>query len=162
MKLGVWSGLYMVDPMPPFNPSKHLGVWEFQIQDEKGNEAVAKTHKLDDFGELPYVKGIKATGKPLSPLISWSAIDETIIPKNIYIRYQVRLVKDIKNQLHKSEQITETKYQIPKDLIKTEDLSKIYIRVDTLGYDKTDSEHSVPFEVSSRSLMPLKEALGQK
>lgn len=49
IKVGnIWSGLYLVDPLPPFEPSKHLGVWEIQIQDEKGNKAVAKTHKLVD------------------------------------------------------------------------------------------------------------------
>ncbi len=160
LKVGnIWSGLYLVSPFPQFNPNKHTGEWQILVEGEDGSKSTARTHKLDDFGELPYVKEIKATGNPLSPLITWSAIDENDIPKNIFIKYQIRLLTDIKNQFHKSEEIIMTKYQIPEDLIKTEDLSKIYIRVDTLGYDITDSLHSQPFEVSSRSFIPLSEAL---
>jgi hypothetical protein len=163
LKVGaIWSGLYIVDPMPPFDPSKHLGVWKIKAIDEKGNQAVAKTHKLDNYGELPYVKNIKATGNHLSPLVTWSALNDKDIPTNIFIHYQVRLLTDMKNQLHKSKQFDNTEYQIPENIIKKEDLSKIYIRVDTLGYDKTDSEHSVPFEVSSRSFMLLLEALSKE
>jgi len=162
LKIGnVWSGLYIVDPMPPFDPSKHLGVWKIKAIDEKGNQAVAKTHKLDNYGELPYVKDIKVTGSPLSPLVTWSALNEKDIPMNIFIRYQVRLLTGMKNQLHKSKILDNTEYQIPEDIIKKEDLPKIYVRVDTLGYDKTDSEHSVPLEMGSRSFVLLQEALSK-
>ena len=99
---------------------------------------------------------------PLSPLVTWSALNEKDIPMNIVIKYQVRLVTDMKNQLHKSKQFDNTEYQIPENIIKKEDLSKIYLRVDTLGYDKTDSEHSVPLEVGSRSFMLLQEALSKE
>lgn len=162
LKIGnVWSGLYIVDPMPPFDPSKHLGVWKIKAIDEKGNQAVAKTHKLDNYGELPYVKDIKVTGSPLSPLVTWSALNEKDIPMNIFIRYQVRLLMSMKNQLHKSNLFENTEYQIPEGIIKKENLPGIYIRIDTLGYDKTDSEHSVPLEMSSRSFVLLQEALSK-
>lgn len=158
----IWSGLYMVDPMPAFNPTKHMGVWEIRVNDETGNEAMAETHRLNNYGQMPYIDGLTASGNPLAPLLSWSAPNENEIPKNCSIKYQVRLLIGMGNQFHKSEHIIDTKYQIPENLIKSEDLSKIYIRVDTMGYDKTDSEHSLPLEVSSGSFMLLQEALSKK
>ena len=40
--------LYEFTPFPPLDPNKHKGVWEIKARDEKGNEAVAKTHRLDN------------------------------------------------------------------------------------------------------------------
>lgn len=158
----IWTGLYLVNPMPPFDPSKHMGVWEIRVKDEKGNEATAKTHKLNIKGEMPYIEGLKASGNPLAPTLTWTALSEKNIPQGAKVRYQVRLLKDFESQFHKSNPTSDTIYQIPEGVIKSEDLSKIYIRVDTQGYDKNDSEHPFPLEIKSQTFMPLKEALGKQ
>ena len=81
--------------MPPFDPSKHLGVWEIRAKDEKGNEAVAQTHKLDKVGEMPYVKDVKASGNPLAPTIIWAAPNNKDIPEGCAdLEYRVLLAKD--------------------------------------------------------------------
>jgi hypothetical protein len=159
---GVWSGLYLVYPMPPFDPSKHMGVWEILVKDEKGNEATAKTHRLSMKGEMPYVEGLKASGNPLSPTLTWTAPSDKDIPPSCAIRYQVRLLKNFETQFHKSKATPDTKYQIPEGVIKSEDLSKIYVRIDAQGYDKTDSEHPLPLELKSQTFMSLEEALGKQ
>ena len=80
--------LYEFTPFPPFDPSKHLGVWEIKVKDEKGNETIAKTHRLDKVGKMPYVKNIKASGNPLAPMITWSAPDKDY-PPECEIKYTV-------------------------------------------------------------------------
>ncbi len=158
----IWSGLYQVFPMPSFDTSKHMGVWGIWVKDKKGNEATAKTHKLNIIGEMPYLEGVKASGNPLAPMITWSAPNEKDIPQGVKVRYRVRLLKDMNNKFYKSSITSDTKYQIPEGLIKSEDLSKIYIRVSTSGYDKNDSEHPLPLELQSQTFMPLNEALGKQ
>jgi hypothetical protein len=157
----IFSGLYQVDPMPAFDPNKHMGVWEIRVKDEKGNEAVAKTHKMDMKGKMPYLEGLKASGNPLAPTLTWSAPNEKDIPQGANVRYQVRLLKDNNNQLYRSSTF-ETNFQIPEGVIKSEDLSKIYVRVGCQGWDKNDSEHPFPLELNSQTFMPLKEALGKQ
>jgi len=98
----IWSGLYVVSPLPSFDPSKHMGVWKILVKDEKGNEATAKTHRLNMKGELPYVEGLKASGNPLAPTLTWTAHGKKDIPPNCAIRYQVRLLNDVETQFHKS------------------------------------------------------------
>ena len=158
----IFSGLYIVDPLPPFDPSKHMGIWEFRVKDDKGNEATAKTHKMNMKGEMPYVTGLKASGNPLAPTITWKAPSEKDIPQDCAVKYQVRLLTDDRNQFYKSETLTDPILEIPEGQIKSEDLSKIYIRIDTQGYDKNDSEHPLPLEVRSQTFMPLNEALGKQ
>ena len=148
--------------MPPFDPDKHMGVWEIRVKDEKGNEATAKTHRLSMKGEMPYVEGLKASGNPLAPTLTWAAPSVKGIPASCAIRYQVRLLKDIMNQFYKSKPTADTTYQIPEGVIKSEDLSKIYVRIDTQGWDKTDSEHPIPLELKSQTFMSLEEALGKQ
>jgi hypothetical protein len=109
----IWSGLYEI-PLPPFDPSGHMGVWEIRVIDEKGDEATAKTAKLSLKGEMPYLKGLKATGNRLAPMISWSAPNVADIPQGATVRYRVRLIKDMYNQFYKSKIITETSHQIPE------------------------------------------------
>ena len=53
-------------------------------------------------------------------------------------------------------------HAIPGGLIKSTDLSKIYVRVEFQGWDKNDREHSIPLELKSLTFMPLKEALGKQ
>lgn len=158
---GIWSGLYLVYPMPSFDPDKHMGVWEIMVKDEKGNEATAQTHRLSMRGEMPYVEGLKASGNPLAPALTWTATSAKDIPANCAIRYQVRLLKDFNTQFHRSETTADTKYQIPEGILKSEDLSKIYVRIDTQGYDKTE-KHPLPLELKSQTFMSLEEALGKQ
>lgn len=158
----IFRGLYLVYPNPPFNPSQHLGVWEILVKDEKGNEATAKTHRLSVKGVMPYVEGLKASGNPIAPTITWKALSKKDIPPSCAIRYQVRLLKNIETQFHKSSVIADTKYQIPEGVIKSEDLSKIYVRIDTQGYDKTDPNHPFALELKSQTFMSLEEALGKQ
>ena len=147
-------------PMPVFDPSKHMGVWEIRTKDEKGNESTVKTHKLDMKGEMPYLEGLKASGNPLAPVISWSKPNEKDIPQGAEVKYRVRLLKDMNNQFYKSEIISDTSVQIPEGTIKSEELSEIYVRVECQGWDKNDKEHPLPLDLMSQTFIPLKEALG--
>jgi hypothetical protein len=113
-------------------------------------------------GEMPYVAGLKASGNPLAPTITWKAPSEKDIPQDCAVRYQVRLLIDDRNQFYKSETLTDPILEIPEGHIKSENLSKIYIRIDTQGYDKNDSEHPLPLEIRSQTFMPLNEALGKQ
>jgi hypothetical protein len=90
-------------PFPLLDPSKHLGVWEIRVKDEKGNETVAKTHRLDKVGEMPYVSNIKASGNPLAPMITWTAPDKKDYPAECKIKYKVRLLKTNRSQFYKSK-----------------------------------------------------------
>ena len=153
------GGLYQVQPMPPFNPEKHMGVWEIRVKDEKGNEATAKTHKMDIKGEMPYVEGLKASGDPLAPVITWSPPKN--LPEGIQVKYRIRLLTDGNNQFFRSGDIFDTTYEIPQGQIKSDDLSNIYIRIECRGLDKNDF-HSVPLEFQSDTFMPLKEALNNQ
>ena len=157
----LFPGIYMVDPLPTFDPSKHMGVWEIRAVDEKGREAVAKTHRMDKDGDMPFVEELKASGDPLAPMISWKAPNEKDIPKGVFVKYVVRLLKDSYNQLYRSESMSNTQHQIPAGKIKSEDLSDIYVRVECQGNDKDDSDHPFPLELRSETIKPLTEALGK-
>lgn len=153
-----FSGLYQVFPMPVFNPEKHMGVWEITVKDQAGNETTEKTHKLDIKGKMPFVEGVKATGEQLSPTITWNAPGENEMPKGVKIRYQVRLLKE-GNQFYRSGGTTLTAHSVPKDIIKSEDLSKIYVRVQCQGWDQNDKEHFLPLELQSSTILTLKEIM---
>jgi len=158
----IFSGLYQVDPMPAFDPNKHMGVWKIRVKDGKGNEVTAKTHKLDIKGEMPYLEGLKASGNPLAPTITWSAPNEKDIPQGATVRYSVRLLTDVNHQIYRSRESALTIHHIPEGVIKSEDLSKIYVRVECQGWDKNDKEHPLPLELTSQTFMPLKESLGKQ
>ena len=153
--------LYDNMPYPPIDPSKHKGVWEIKSRDEKGNEAVAKTHRLDKVGKMPYVKNIKASGNPLAPMITWSAPQKDY-PPECKIRYQVRLLKTIHSQLYKSKKVlSEPKEQIPEGFLKSEDIPDAFVRIECQCWDTADKDQPVPMELRSETFRPLKEALGQ-
>jgi hypothetical protein len=141
--------LYEFTPFPPLDSSKHLGVWEIRVKDEKGNETVAKTHRLDKVGEMPYVRNIKASGNPLAPMITWTAPDEKDYPAECKIKYKVRLLKTNRSQL------------IPEGFLKPEDIPDTYVRIETQCWDTDDKDQPVPVELKSETFRPLKEALGQ-
>ena len=157
----LFPGLYMVEPMPQFDASKHMGVWEIRAVDEKGREALAKTHRMDKDGDMPYVGQLKASGDPLTPMISWKAPNEKDIPKGITVRYVVRLLKDSDNQLYRSKTISNTQHQIPEGKLKSDDLADVYVRIECQGHDKDDLDHPVTLELRSETIKLLKEALNK-
>lgn len=156
------AGMYVVLPLPPFKPDKHMGVWEVRVKDEEGNEAKDKTHKLDIKGTMPYLKGLKASGNPLAPMITWTAPNKKDIPKGVRVRYRVRLLRSATDRLYRSDYTNEPRFQVPEGEIKAEDLSKVYVRVECYGYDKNDKVHPMTLELSSQTFMPLKKALGKQ
>jgi hypothetical protein len=138
-----------------------MGIWEIRAVDEKGREAVAKTHRMDKDGDMPFVEELEASGDPLAPTISWKAPNEKDIPQGLTVRYVVRLLKNINDQLYRSDSMSNTQYQIPKGKIKSEDLSDLYIRIECQGHDKDDSGHSFPLEIRSETIRSLNDALGK-
>jgi hypothetical protein len=158
----IFSGLYQVDPIPSFDPIKHMGVWEIRGKDENGNEAIAETHELDITGEMPYLEGLKASGNPLAPKITWSAPSEKDVPQGVAVKYDVRLLKDMNSQIYRSGVFSGfTEDTIPEGIIKSEDLSKIYIRVECQGWDKNENRFTFPVEFTSETFMLLKAALSR-
>ena len=154
--------LFLHRPFPPFDPNKHKGVWEIRVKDEKGNEAVAKTHRLDKVGKMPYVRNIKASGNTLAPMITWTAPDEKDYPAECKIKYRVRLLKRVDSQFYKSKKgLSDTKEQIPEGFLKPEDIPDTYVRIETQCWDTDDTDQPVPVELKSETFRPLKEALGQ-
>ncbi len=154
--------LYEFTPFPPLDSSKHVGVWEIRVKDEKGNETVAKTHRLDKVGEMPYVRNIKASGNPLAPMITWTAPDKKDYPAECKIKYKVRLLKTNRSQFYKSKKgLSDTKEQIPEGFLKPEDIPDTYVRIETQCWDTDDKDQPVPVELKSETFRPLKEALGQ-
>jgi len=154
--------LFLYYPFPPLDPSTHKGVWEIRVKDEKGNEAVAKTHRLDKVGEMPYVGNIRASGNPLAPMITWTAPKQEEIPEKCKIGYMVRLLKDVDNQFYRSKKITyELQEQIPEGLLKPENIADTYVRIECQCLDTDDMDHPVPVELKSETFRPLKEVLGK-
>ena len=153
--------LYEVAPQPPCDPSKHLGVWEFNIKDEKGNETVAKTHNFEKEAKMPFVRDIKASGNPLAPTITWLAANEKDIPEGCRLSYEIRLIKNFNNQFYRATNLTEIKHKIPEGTLKSGDLSDTYIRIISACWDKDDKDHPLPLELWSNTFRPLKEALGK-
>ena len=149
-------------PFPPVDPDKHKGVWEIRFRDEKGNEAVAKTHRLDKVGPLPYVGNLKASGNQLAPLISWDAPMKEEIPAGCETKYRVRLLKNNGDQFYRSKKLlSDTKEQIPEGFLKPEDISDTYVRIESQCWDADDKDHPVPVELKSETFRPLQEALDQ-
>jgi hypothetical protein len=154
--------LFQYWPYPPLDPSIHKGVWEIRVKDEKGNEAVAKTHRLDKVGTMPYVGNIKASGNPLAPMITWTAPKQEEIPTKCKIVYVVRLLKNINNQFYKTKIPTDDlKEQIPEGFLKPENLSDTYVRIECQCLDTDDMDHPVPIELKSETFRSLKEASGK-
>jgi hypothetical protein len=151
--------LVLLWPFPPFDPSTHKGVWEIKIKDEKGNEASARTHRLDKVATMPYVRDIKASGNALAPVITWAAPKQDEIPTQCKIRYVVRLLKDMNSQIYISKPPTsDLKQQIPEGVLKPENVSDTYVRIESQCLDADDMDHAVPVELKSETFRSLKEA----
>jgi hypothetical protein len=154
--------LFLYWPPPALDPPTHKGTWEIEVRDEKGNEVIARTHKLDKVGAMPYVANIKASGDPLAPMITWTAPKQEEIPKKCRVGYMVYLLKDVDNQLYRSKALTYgLKKQIPEGVLKPGDVLDTYIKIECQCLDRDDMDHPVPIELKSETFRPLKEALGK-
>ena len=154
--------LFLHRPFPPLDPDKHYGVWEIRLKDEEGNEAVAKTHKFEIVGKLPYAGNIEASGNPVAPMITWSAPERKETPSKCKIGYRVRLLKDASNQFYRSKKlIYDLKHQIPEGILTPDIIPYTYVRIETQCWDKDDKDHPVAVELKSESFRSLEEALRQ-
>jgi hypothetical protein len=154
--------LVLLWPFPPFDPSTHKGVWEIKVKDEKGNEAAARTHRLDKVATMPYVYNIKASGNPLAPMITWAASKQDGIPTECKIMYVVRLLKDVNNQIYMSKPPTQDlKQQVPEGVLKPENIPDMYVRIESQCLDTDDMGHAAPVELKSETFRSLKEASGK-
>ena len=129
---------------------------------KKGNETVANTHRLDKKDTLPYVTNIKASGNPLAPVITWSAIDKGQYPSECNLKYKVRLLKSNVDQFYVTKKGTsETRDQIPEGILQPDDIADTYVRIETQCWDTDDVDQPVPVELKSETFRPLKDALAQ-
>jgi hypothetical protein len=164
MKIGaVYTNLlFLHRGFPSVDPDKHYGVWEIRLKDESGKEVVAKTHKLDIEGKIPYVENIKATGSPFAPAITWTAPKKEDVPPGCKIRYRVRLLKNNRSQFYRSKKVlSDTKEEIPKGFLKYEEIPGTYIRIETQCWDKGDKDNPFPIELKSETFLPFVEAFGK-
>jgi len=154
--------VFLHNPFPPFDPGKHLGTWQVKIEDEKGNESVANTHRLDKSDPLPYVENIKASGDPLAPVITWQVPDQSQYPSECKLKFKVRLLKSNVEQFYATKKgTTEPRDQIPAGFLKEDDIADTYVRIETQCWDTADVDQPVPVELKSETFRPLAEALEQ-
>lgn len=151
--------IYLVHPMPVFDPVQHLGVWEIRVSDDKGNVFRAKTHKLDKTDEMPYVQKPKVSGNPLAPEVSWKAPNN--IPEGCNIMYRIRLLKDSNNQIYRSGYLKETVHVIPEGKLKKDDLDDMYVRIECQCFDSGEPKKPIPLELRSETFISYKEALAK-
>jgi hypothetical protein len=151
--------IYLVEPMPTFDPSKHIGIWEIRVKDDKGKVFTAKTHKLDKIEKMPYVENLGASGDPLAPEISWK--EPKNIPEGCNVMYIVRLLKDYSTQIYRSGNLKETVHVIPEGKLKKEDLDNTYVRIECQCIDSGESENPNPLELRSETFISLKEAFAK-
>jgi hypothetical protein len=155
----ILPNMYLVDPMPVFDPNKHLGIWEFRVKDDESKVSSAKTHKLDKIEVMPYVEDIKVSGHPLSPEVSWKQPKN--IPKGCNVLYVVRLLKDYRNQVYRSGDLRDTVHVIPEGKMKQEDLDNAYVRIECQCIDSGEPEKPLSLELRSDTFISLKEALSK-
>ena len=151
--------IYLVEPMPTFDPSKHMGIWEIRVKDDKGEVFAAKTHKLDKIKVMPYVDNLKVSGNPLAPEVSWK--EPKNIPEGCNVMYIVRLLKDYSTQIYRSGNLKETVHVIPEGKLKQEDLDNTYVRIECQCIDSGEPQQPLPLELRSETFIPLKEALSK-
>ena len=146
--------IYLVEPMPAFDPSKHIGIWEIHVKDDKGKVFTAKTHKLDKIEVMPYVENLKVSGNPLAPEISWK--EPKNIPEGCDVMYRVRLLKDYSTQIYRSGYLKDPVHVIPEGKLKQEDLDNTYVRIECQCIDSGEPQQPLPLELRSETFIPLK------
>jgi hypothetical protein len=151
--------IYLVEPMPAFDPSKHIGIWEIRVKDDKGKVFTAKTHKLDKIEVMPYVENLKVSGNPPSPEISWK--EPRNIPEGCDVMYRVRLLKDYSTQIYLSGYLKDPAHVIPEGKLKKEDLDNTYVRIECQCIDSGEPQQPPPLELRSETFISLKEALSK-
>ena len=151
--------IYLVDPMPAFDPSKHIGIWEIRVKDDQGKVYTAKTHKLDKIEVMPYVENLKVSGNPLAPEISWK--EPKNIPEGCDVMYRVRLLKDYSTQIYLSGYLKDPVHVIPEGKLKQEDLDNTYVRIECQCIDSGEPQQPLPLELRSETFISFKEALSK-
>lgn len=161
---GIFSSLYQVFPLPPFNPDQHLGIWEFKAEDEGGNVASAWTHDLDKEAIMPYVKGIIAYGDPFTPTVTWREPKEKFIPEWCVLQYRLRLLTSSDDQFYRSSIITgPLSHTIPEGVITDENFYDTWVRIEFLCLDEADIAEPEPdsIELKSDTFRPLSDLLSE-
>lgn len=151
--------IYLVEPMPAFDPSKHIGIWEIRVKDDQGKVYTAKTHKLDKIEVMPYVENLKVSGNPLAPEISWK--EPKNIPEGCDVMYRVRLLKDYSTQIYLSGYLKDPVHVIPEGKLKQEDLDNTYVRIECQCIDSGEPQQPLPLELRSETFISFKEALSK-
>lgn len=153
--------LYEAIPFPHFDSSMHNGVWQIKVKDKSGKIALAKTHRLDKEGAMPFVRNIQASGNQLSPTITWEAPRKEDVPSGCKIGYKVRLLKHNRNQFYKSKKLlSDTMEKIPEGFLKPEDIADTFVRIECQCLDANVTEGAKPLQLRSETFQSLKEALG--
>jgi hypothetical protein len=162
---GIFSGLYQVFPLPPFNPDKHLGEWEIAVFDGDGNElATAVTHNLDKEAIMPYVKEIIAYGDPFAPTVTWREPKEKFIPEWCVLQHRLRLLTSSDDQFYRSSIINDPlSHTIPEGLITEENFYDTWVRIEFSCLDENDLPVSEPVstELKSETFRPLSDLLSE-
>jgi hypothetical protein len=57
--------------------------------------------------------------------------------------------------------LSDTKEEIPKGVLKYEEIPDTYIRIETQCWDKDDKDNPFPIELKSETFLPLVEAFSQ-
>ena len=148
--------IYLVHPMPAFDPSKHLGIWELRVKDDQGKKYMAKTHNLDKTDTMPYVENLKISGDPLAPTISWNAPNN--VPAGCAVRYRVRILKDSDNQFYRSGYLKETTHIIPGGKLYRANIEDLYARVECQCIDSNEPKKPIPLELRSETFLSFKDA----
>jgi len=157
--LAIFSGLYESFPNPTFIPEEHLGAWELTFVGASGEVVTAVTQPISVTETMPYVKGVKAEGDPLAPVISWRAIKENMIPNECRVTYELRLLEgDIDLHFYRSPYFPDPVHEIPAGLITEENLPRVWVRTMAWCVD-TVTDHPIAFEARSNRFQNLLELL---
>lgn len=155
--LAIFSGLYESFPNPTFIPEKHLGAWKLTFVGASGDVVTAVTQPISVTETMPLVKGVKAEGDPLAPVISWKAVKENQVPDKCRVTYELRLLEgDIDLHFYRSPYFPDPVHEIPAGLINEEKLPRVWVRTMAWCID-TATDHPVAFETRSNSFQNLLE-----
>jgi hypothetical protein len=157
----IFSALYQVLPLPPFNAEEHAGVWEIRAEAEDGSWATALTHNLNKEAIMPYVKDIRAFGDPYTPTIVWREPDEKFIPDGCILQHRLRLLTSGNDQFYRSGPIAAYPpgHTIPGDILNEENFYDTWVRVEFSCLDIDDLIHPVAAELRSETFRPLSDML---
>jgi len=149
------AGLYQVIPMPDFDPDLHAGVWEIEAVDSDGESVFAFTHDLNEPFPMPYPRAVEIWD-PWSPTptVTWApaGLKEADVQDCYKVRYRLRLLTSIKNQIFETSDMDTYSYTFPEGVV-PDDPTGLYVRIETRCY--SDENHPVPLENRSEVFRPL-------